>query len=115
LYQLVKKLFFSKSEFSILEAKFLKEPHCISSLKVVSPLFWQKLLEAVQTAFKTSQFLRQFLLFGVLVKKMEETRMWASMSDSDDDDVDNSTADRLWRMIQRAKYFFESDTACSNI
>jgi len=65
-----------------LEAKFLKEPHCINSLKVVSPLFWQKLLEAVQTAFKTSQFLRQFLLFGVLVTKDEEARMLMLSSSS---------------------------------
>ena len=56
--------------------------HCIISLKVVSPLFWQKLLEASQTTFKTGQFPRQFSLLNFLLQKMEEARMLMLSSSS---------------------------------
>ena len=42
---------------------------------MVSPSFCKKLLEASQTTFKSSHILKQFSLFGEVVKKMEEARM----------------------------------------
>ena len=56
-------------------SKILERPLCISPLKVVSPSFCKKLLEASQTTFKSSHILKQFSLFGEVVKKMEEARM----------------------------------------